>query len=1317
MASNSLQEARANHEGIIYVVSRMDWYWHLAELLLDGNESESAPSALRSEMEKHIIDLYRKLLLYQMKSVCRYYRQRRPTIWRDAIRADDWAGQMDDIRNAEATVQEDSRVFNALKVQRRLDEIDRGSQVLRGDIQEIWPKIQEQILSKEAEKCLKDLRVTDPRHDKMRIEDTNGGLLQGAYDWAIKHDAFIAWQDEKENHLLWIKGDPGKGKTMLLCGIIEELQICGTRPCYFFCQATDPRLNNATAVLRGLIYLLVVTNRQLLSPIQEKYDQAGTALFQDVNAWAVLSQMFIQLLEDPGLQGQILIIDALDECQTDLERLLDLIVVRSANFHVKWIVSSRNEPGIEGKLRTLSQKIRLSLEVNEQSVSEAVRTYISHKADQLRKAKGLDEETDTKIRTYLTDNARGTFLWVALVCKELLKMGVRKRHLLKKMTEFPSDLKPLYTRMMRQIRESEESDLCERILEVVAIAYRPVTLTELSSLLDIQDDFSGEDLEELVGSCGSFLVVRDDVVRFVHQSAQDFLFSDEEFASRIGSQHYRLFSRSMEILSASLRRDMYNLRYPGALIEEHTQGQEPDVLKHARYSCLHWVDHLKAVNDRDGEKKMQSFQDDGILHRFLSTKLLNWLEALSLLQKMPDAARAVGILRRLSTDYDCTMRNLIEDVYHFLLYHQVGIGLAPLQVYSSAIIFTPESSLIRQLYEKTEGPKWITARPDMPSGWTARLQYLDEHPGSVIALAFSPDNTQIASGLSDAIARVWGTETGACLHVFKCHSFIESLAFAPDSKRLATGLLTGLEIWDLMSGTKLHAFIHANYMHVSVMASASDRAQLSALCKGLIRTWDLDDGVELKAHELGEKRCHDIAYSPDGTLLAFVSDAKGVQHIWNLTANKHLAIADVADDEELLSWSARFSSDASRLAVPTLSCIYIFEASTSEHLQTLEEDLDASMSFGFLADPKRLMSVSKDTSFRIWDTTTGTCLRQLSRDGLPHTTYLAVPSPDGMLIAETQRGSKASGVQLWEMTTKPLSNSITGESTEELTAIALSPDGAQIATASISRTGGNMIKIQDSFTGARTEFPWSGTTIDYLAFFPDSNRLASGGEDIIQIWDTATGLNVQTIETESLTVASSHGMIRPFSSAIAISSNGDLVAASFTHHQEAAMWDLTSTEILQRFRLMTDNVADRFVAAAFLSDDARLGFVSRKGAVYICDTNTGGVQVFQHFFEPLDCYQPCPLQLRKELQVLDGESEDNDEPQKQVQPRMFDTSGFKASRDGTWILKGQQRVLWLPPDYRPSKVVSHDGSVAIRFGGSQSLLLRFAVDELNTLLS
>ncbi|RYP81631.1 hypothetical protein DL770_005839 [Monosporascus sp. CRB-9-2] len=64
-----------------------------------------------------------------------------------------------------------------------------------------------------------DLRSTDPRHDKIRIEQTKGGLLRESYGWILDHDDFLRWRNDPESRLLWIKGDPGKGKTMLLVAL------------------------------------------------------------------------------------------------------------------------------------------------------------------------------------------------------------------------------------------------------------------------------------------------------------------------------------------------------------------------------------------------------------------------------------------------------------------------------------------------------------------------------------------------------------------------------------------------------------------------------------------------------------------------------------------------------------------------------------------------------------------------------------------------------------------------------------------------------------------------------------------------------------------------------------------------------------------------------------------------------------------------------------------------------------------------------------------------------------------------------------------
>jgi len=169
---------------------------------------------------------------------------------------------------------------------------------------------------------------------------------------------------------------------------------------YFFCQATDLRINNATAVLRGLLYLLVSRQPLLVSHIREKHDHAGKALFDDANTWVALSEIFTNILQDPSLNSTYFIINALDECVIDLLKLLDFIVlISSISSRVKWIVSSRNEAYIEQRLQLNDSGIRLSLELKENTVqvSRAVNIYID---------RCLSELPEIKYNQLLLDSAR-----------------------------------------------------------------------------------------------------------------------------------------------------------------------------------------------------------------------------------------------------------------------------------------------------------------------------------------------------------------------------------------------------------------------------------------------------------------------------------------------------------------------------------------------------------------------------------------------------------------------------------------------------------------------------------------------------------------------------------------------------------------------------------------------------------------------------------------------------------------------------------------------------------------------------------------------
>jgi hypothetical protein len=503
------------------------------------------------------------------------------------------------------------------------------------------------------QKCIRDLHLTSPRDDKKRIEDTKGGLLEDSYRWIISNSEFKQWHSDELCPLLWIKGDPGKGKTMLLCGIINELSKSTLGPAllsYFFCQATDSRINNATAVLRGLLYMLVRQQPSLVSHIQKKYDNVGKALFEDTNAWTALSEILTNILQDSSLDNIYLIVDALDECVIGLPELLDLVTYTSSvSSRAKWIVSSRNWSSIERSLDTTAHRMRLSLELNQKSVAAAIETYIQFKVDWLAERNRYSSETRESVLSYLSLNANGTFLWVALVCKELSKVpGWRAK---KKVTAFPPELDPFYGRMMDQIKgveDAEDRELCTQILAVVSAVYRPITLDELSSFIDMPDGITGEyeALSEIIELCGSFLTLREYTISFVHQSAKDFLFKkaqNEIHPIRVEAVHHTIFSRSLQVMSQTLRRDIYSLRTPGTSVDQ-VEAPNPDPLAAARYSCLYWVDHLLNCDTR--ENMIININNSGVVFKFLHQSYLYWLEALSLMKGLSDG---ILVIRKLES--------------------------------------------------------------------------------------------------------------------------------------------------------------------------------------------------------------------------------------------------------------------------------------------------------------------------------------------------------------------------------------------------------------------------------------------------------------------------------------------------------------------------------------------------------------------------------------------------------------------------------------------------------------------------------------------
>lgn len=116
------------------------------------------------------------------------------------------------------------------------------------------------------------------------------------------------------------------------------------------------------------------------------------------------------------------------------------------------------------------------------------------------------------------------------------------------------------------------------------------------------------------------------------------------FPQTQASVHDQIFSKSLEAMNQTLKRDMYGLQHPGFSIEDvFRQVPDPDPLAAIRYACAHWVNHLVDASKIPG--RSDSVQDGGVIEAFLQRKSLYWIEALSLQRNVSEGMLSLEKLK------------------------------------------------------------------------------------------------------------------------------------------------------------------------------------------------------------------------------------------------------------------------------------------------------------------------------------------------------------------------------------------------------------------------------------------------------------------------------------------------------------------------------------------------------------------------------------------------------------------------------------------------------------------------------------------------
>ncbi|KAL4816118.1 hypothetical protein BDW67DRAFT_191053 [Aspergillus spinulosporus] len=625
---------------------------------------------------------------------------------------------------------------------------------------------------------------------------------------------------------------------MLIIGIIKQLSKPGLSNlhAYFLCQGTDVKLSNATAVLRGLIYMLVTQQPHLISCLRQRYDTEGRRLFESSNAFYSLSDIFEDIVGHLQQSPVHLLIDALDECKADLESLLTLIVrTMSKSSRVKWIVSSRNMGYIKQLLDLDHEANKLSLELNAEHISRAIDTYINHKVLQLRILKN-DQELREQVRKQLSQRSDGTFLWVALVLEELQKC-LFKDEILETLQDIPSDLSGLYNQMLEHINQLKRRhrDICTKVLSMVVLAYRPLHLSEMCYLTKKD---TREEVETAVCLCGSFLTTRNEYVYLIHQSAKDHLENVHATSAILqeGSMiHNEMFNQSLEALSRKLRRNIYDLdlNNPGVLSSEiASRRPHSDPLFDLRYCCTYWLDHFF-----ESESTGMAGLSEGLISGFLKQHLLHWLESLSLIGELRHGHQAI-----------------FKEAERFASGNALTIQETPLQTYGAALAFCPQNSITKGQY------------------WNQRLEVIERaygHTSSILAVAFSPDGQTVASasGTNNCLLpRHWSAVTGAGTRTLQGHmGSVTAVAFSPDGHTVASvSSDTTIRLWDAATGAERRRFLRGRAgLLIAVAFSPDGRTVASASANRTIQLWDTAAGTKRDIHHL-DVSVAALSFSADG---------------------------------------------------------------------------------------------------------------------------------------------------------------------------------------------------------------------------------------------------------------------------------------------------------------------------------------------------------------------------------------------------------------------------------------------------------------------
>ncbi|KAK6076047.1 NACHT and WD domain-containing protein [Seiridium cupressi] len=677
-----------------------------------------------------------------------------------------------------------------------------------------------------------------------------------------------------KTHVLWLHSRPARGKSVFSSFLVDHLRDQGASVQYFFFQSGDETKRSVGTLLRSLAFQIAGIHpvfRQALASLSD-----GGFKPKDTDWKSTWRKLFTGLLFKQESERPLYwVIDGLDECATP-QLMLELTAeLKTSLTPIRVLLTSRWSPALFTSFGRINSKVPsswFSLDKN----STDMRIFIEEELQYLSWDDSVKDEVMSKILSQANDN----FLWVRLILEEIKDCHTDDdvRYAL---NELPPGMESLYQRMeeaISRIRKPSDKNLSRQLLMWAVYARRPVSLDELSEVLE--PEFGRVlDLPTTINRlCGHFLVVEgDNRLGLLHQTTREYLMSSNglPFSLSASNCHNELFQKSL----------------PALMVRGVRSKVQSDSSKSLHYRATTWMHHLKAAtspSDHDG-------QLDLLVKFFTQPCVLAWVQllaSLSQLRTLIDAAHALDSFvkkRRADAAREPAQRRF-EDLELLDLWSRDLLKLPgkfgaillqePTSIHSSVAPFCPTKSAVYKTFGSLSSSPSIKGLSEDWDDCLARVSVGSEH--QAVLLGCSAKHLAVAD--SAGFVSLWDCATFHRTRLLTLGEGISALCFSEVGDQIATYGYRATKVWNTQSGRLLNVIDNPSDMKAVTLHFADDgrtllvgtdrRCLLKVSLQKEKGAWDTVNPIMLNDTE-----------SLEGTILAY---RRFPLTIWNLSPAKIL---------------------------------------------------------------------------------------------------------------------------------------------------------------------------------------------------------------------------------------------------------------------------------------------------------------------------------------------------------------------------------------------------------------------------------------------